>query len=155
MTFLQGVISTKKQWWSKNSESFTDRESVIRNPSSCCWLEWLLLPDFDDSIDHRALADGWVAKQSIFEGYISELWRSDPLIWLASKQVRRGSEGEWISPDQSKSIRGRRVPGTKKCRDSDYVRICFFVIDERYSDVWHIDSNCLVTTQQLPRAKPA
>ena len=64
-------------------------------------------------------------------------------------------EGEWISPDRVKSIRGRRVPGTKKCRDSDYVRICFFVINERFADVWHLDSNCLVTTQQLPRAKPA
>ena len=32
--------------------------------------------------------------------------------------------------------------------------VCFFVIDERYNDVWHLDGNCLVTTQQLPRAKP-
>ena len=115
MTFPLEVISTKKQWWSKNTWSFRDRKSVIRNPSSCCWLEWLLLPDLDDSIvDHRALADGWVAKPSVYLKWRLQSFAGG-LIHLSGWHPNRfggerGSErGKWISPDQGKSRPGTSV----------------------------------------------
>lgn len=50
---------------------------------------------------------------SVFEMKATELWwRSDPLIWLASKQVRRG-EGEKGEGNEFLHAGGKSRPGTQ------------------------------------------